>query len=102
MGLFSKFFGGDKEAAKPAEDPLVPTPIPALGEILWMLEQQKGSALTREEVLQARDTAVCIMLPLSKKEALDERRGFRDIDPENCWEEWLIVRAGLQAQNPDA
>jgi hypothetical protein len=79
------------EASLP-EDPLIPVPIPALGVMLLHLEKQKGSALTQVEVISARDKAVCMMLPLSKKNALDEKRGYRDIDPENVWAEWLAFR----------
>jgi len=80
MSFFSKFFG--KQNTPPSEpaisdhqDPLVPVPIPALGVLLLNLEKQKGSPLSEQEVLQARDNAVCMMLPLSKKRLMDEKRG---------------------------
>lgn len=99
MSLFSKFFGkpteipladvsqhGEKEA-------LVPMPIPALGLLLLHLEKQKGSPLSEAEVVEARDKAASIMLPVSAKRAMDEKRGYEDINPENAWSEWQEFRA---------
>ena len=80
-----------------ADDPLIPVPIPALGALLIALEKQKGARLTEREVLAARDKAVCVALPLSKKLALDEKRGYADLNPEHVWEEWLRLRAELQS-----
>jgi len=74
---------------EPESEPLVIIPVLALGGLLLILEQRKGSPLTQQEVLQARDKAVCMALPLSEKIAL----GYRDINPENVWEEWLLFRA---------
>jgi hypothetical protein len=82
-----------------ADEPLVPTPIPALGILLLGLEKEKGSPLTEAEVLEARDSCVCMMLPVSKRIALAESRGYEDIDPGNCWEEWLLFRAEAGAEN---
>lgn len=92
MGFLSNLFRREKPEASLPGDPLIPVPIPALGVLLLHLENQKGSSLTEEEVISARDKAVCMMLPLSKKNALDEKRGYRDIDPENVWPEWLAFR----------
>jgi hypothetical protein len=86
-----------KKPAKPSSDdePLVITPIPALGVVLLNLEKQKGAPLSEAEVLEARDKAVCVALPLSKKLAIDEARGYQDINPERVWEEWLALKAQL-------
>ena len=79
----------------PNAEPLMPVFIPPLGNLLLNLEQGKGSPLTQEEVLQARDKAVSIRMRLSTKLAMDEKRGYRDIDPDHVWEEWLQFRAGV-------
>jgi len=75
------------------DDPLVPVPVPALGVLLLAVEGQKCAPLTQQEVLQVRDSAVCIVMPLSVRTAMEAKRGYRDIDPENVWKEWLIFRA---------
>jgi hypothetical protein len=86
---------GNKTTEPASDEPLILTPIPALGVLLLHLEKQKGSPLSEAEVLQARDKAVCVALPLSKRRAVDEQRGYQDIDPENVWEEWLAFKAQL-------
>ena len=92
MSLFSKLFGR-KERPNDPNDPLVPVPVPALAVLFLELEKEKGAPLTEAEVLHHKDTCVCIMLRKSEKRSLQQSRGFRDIDPEHCWEEWLVVRA---------
>ncbi|WP_426787915.1 hypothetical protein [Xanthomonas campestris] len=37
------------------EEELIITPVPALVAVLFRLEQEKGSALTKAEVIEARD-----------------------------------------------
>lgn len=76
-------------------------PVPALVAVLLNLEKRKGSALTETEVIEARDTAVCIAMPRSALEAVIEARGYLDIDPEDAWEAWLAFKASL-AEAPDA
>lgn len=58
-------------------------------------EQAKGQALTQEEVEALRDRAECIAMPHHARNAVDESRGYQDVDPERVWEEWLRVRPGL-------
>jgi hypothetical protein len=92
MGFFSNMFGSKQPESPPPEEPLVPVPIPALGVMLLHLEKAKGSPLIEPEVIAARDKAVCMMMRLSHRTALEEKRGYRDIDPENVWAEWLAFR----------
>jgi hypothetical protein len=105
MSLFSKFFGKPKEAplaevsAPGDQEALVPVPIPALGVLLLHLEKRKGSPLSEAEVLEARDKAACIMLPVTAKRAMDEKRGYEDINPENAWSEWQVFRAAGLARD---
>jgi hypothetical protein len=80
-----------KKPEEPDEE-LVPTPIPALITILVSKEREKGSPLKEGEVLEIRDKAVCIMLPISAKEKMEESRGYPDLNPEYVWEQWLEAR----------
>jgi hypothetical protein len=68
--------------------------MPALIAVLIHLEREKGAAMTETELLAARDNAVSMMLPLSQRRALDQSRGYRDIDPDNLWQEWCAHKAG--------
>ena len=70
-------------------DPLIPVFIPALIVLLTNKENKKGSDLLESEVLEVRDNGSCIMMKESKAIELDESRGYNDLDPENCWEQWI-------------
>jgi len=76
----------------------VPIFIPALALLLRQAEEAKGSPLTRAEVLQVRDKGTCMMLRSSVALEMEEKRGFRDIDPEDCWEEWQTLREILAGE----
>lgn len=102
MSFLSKIFGKtppltDAQASSPNNDEkLIPVPIPPLGVLLLNLEKQKGTPLTESEMVEASDKAVCMMLPLSVKAQMDEKRGYRDIDPSNVWVEWLVFKAKVK------
>jgi hypothetical protein len=78
-----------------AAEELVPVPVPALVALLLHLERQKGLPLTEAEVWEARDKAVCIMMPISARDKMAEKRGYPDIDLENAWTEWQAIRPSL-------
>ena len=80
-----------------SEDDLLPVFIPALVALLIRAEELNGCPLTRNQVMAIRDNANCVMLPASAKAGMEEERGYADIDPERCWEDWLIVRARMSA-----
>jgi hypothetical protein len=79
----------------PEEDDLVIEFSPPLVAVLLAAERSKGSPLTEEEVLGLRDGATCIRSPRALSEALAEQRGYSDLDPERCWEQWQAVRTEL-------
>jgi len=74
---------------------LIIYPIPSLVATLLNRETAKGSPLTEEEVIQIRDSCPAIALTQEDAMRVDESRGYLDIDPENCWEEWQRVRLEL-------
>ena len=69
--------------------------IPALAPLLLRAEQLKGQPLTEAEVLRIRDHAICATVSREAAARLEEERGYRDIDPENCWAEWQELRLTL-------
>ncbi|MEG5265577.1 hypothetical protein TRP66_14845 [Pseudomonas sp. JDS28PS106] len=75
-----------------SNDPLCLVHVPALVVLLKAAEDRKGSPLTEAEVVQIRDKAACIALPFSAACSLEDERGYPDIVPEDCWEEWQRVR----------
>jgi len=77
------------------EEGLQIVPIPALVAILLNREDEKGSRLTQEEVLNIRDNCDCVAMPLHALNEIIEARGYVDIDPDNVWEAWSVVRSEL-------
>ncbi|MCX6180575.1 MAG: hypothetical protein NT150_01430 [Bacteroidetes bacterium] len=69
--------------------------IPSLILLLKAAENKKGSALTEDEVLEIRDNALCIRVPINAANDVEKGRGYVDIDPENCWLEWQEIRNEL-------
>jgi len=82
------------------DNELFPIPIPALVAVLLNKEQEKGSPLTEEEVIEIRDGAESVMGTIHEMQALEESRGYADLDPENIWEEWKNARIYLSEYLP--
>jgi hypothetical protein len=80
--------------AKKKQEP-VPVFMPALVVLLLRAEQSKGEPLTEDEVLAIRDGANCVMMPSAQAKKQEETRGYPDVDPENCWEDWQQMRLEL-------
>jgi hypothetical protein len=74
---------------------LVPVIVPPLIVLLQPAESKKDGPLTEAEVLEIRDGAPAIMLPYADALMMAERRGYVDIDPRPCWEQWQIIRSQL-------
>lgn len=62
--------------------------VPSLVATLARSERLKGSALTRDEVHAIRDAAASMIVPASQAQAAADRRGYSDISPDRCWEDW--------------
>jgi hypothetical protein len=77
------------------QDPLIPEFIPALVLLLVKAERDKGSELTREEVVAIRDRGNCMMVRRSDALEMAERRGYDDLDPANVWAEWQEARVEI-------
>jgi hypothetical protein len=71
---------------------LIIYPMPSLVATLINREKAKGSPLTEAEVIQIRDACPSVAVPVDVAQAIDEKRGYKDIDPENCWAEWQEAR----------
>ena len=84
-----------KKKDSDSDEPLVAVPIPALIALLLHHERDKGEPLTQQEVESIRDSAVCMTMPRSVAEKMAQQRGYDDINPEHCWEEWQAVRDSL-------
>ncbi len=78
-----------------AEPKLILTCIPTLLSTLLNREQEKGSPLTKQEVLEIRDNAPAVALPEDVATKVEADRGYRDINADNVWEEWRKARVDL-------
>ncbi|AWM37342.1 hypothetical protein GobsT_46980 [Gemmata obscuriglobus] len=83
-----------------AEPKLTPVFMPALVVLLVHSEREKGRPLTEAEVLAIRDNGVCMMMREEHAIALDEKRGYNDLDPERVWPQWQEARVQLAQQRP--
>lgn len=70
----------------------VPYFSPSLASLLRRAELAKGSPLAEREVLEIRDNATAIVVTPEIAREMDQNRGYRDIDPDNCWIEWQELR----------
>lgn len=85
--------GYQEPSDAPSREPLVITPMPALVVLLLRQEKDKGGPLTEAEVIEARDKAACVALPAPEAAAIAEARGYRDLDLENVWADWLNFKS---------
>jgi len=69
--------------------------IPSLVATLLDAERRKGAPLDESEVLEIRDTSPARAIRPGELPALIDRRGYEDIDPEDCWAEWCEARKHL-------
>jgi hypothetical protein len=74
---------------------LIPVFVPALVTLLTRAEKDRGRPLSEAEVIEIRDNGNCIMGPKSAAVAVDQGRGYNDIDPEHVWEHWQAIRADI-------
>jgi len=75
-----------------SDDPQIPVFVPPLLTVLSHHEVQKGSPLTEEEVFAIRDHSVLMLMRKSVADRLVHERGYHDLDPSNCWQEWQSAR----------
>ena len=83
-------------AARPNPQHFVIQPMPALVAVLLSVEKKKGSPLTKQEVVTLRDKMTVVVTAPADAKAVDDRRGYKDIDPSHAWENWQVVRVQFQ------
>ena len=74
---------------------LVPVFVPSLAAILLKAERSRTTPFTEEDAIAIRDRCSCTMVPPAVAEAMAEKRGYIDIDPERCWEEFSDLKNDL-------
>ena len=74
------------------DENLIPFFMPPLAALLAKAEADKKSPLTEAEVKQVRDCAACIMMAPGDVGKMIQSRGYRDVDPQDCWADWHRLR----------
>ena len=69
--------------------------IPSLVAQLLHAERENGMPLTESEVLEIRDKSECVAMHPDDLPAMIEQRGYEDIDPARCCEQWQEARIEL-------
>jgi hypothetical protein len=74
------------------EEKMFPVFMPSLLSRFRDAEAELGSPLTSRQAREIRDNAAGVLLPEPIASKLEERRGFRDLDPKNFWNDWQEFR----------
>lgn len=82
-------------SARPNPDKLVIQCVPALITILLSVEQKAGFPLSKVQVETIRDQANVMAVSAEAAKAVDERRGYSDLNLASAWEEWQSARQSL-------
>ena len=75
--------------------------IPSLASILVHHEGKKGSALTEADVLAIRDQSATVALPKGIAQEMTKSRGYADLDPQKCWQNWQELREQIQKEKTE-
>jgi hypothetical protein len=86
-GAFAELSG------RPNPEGLVIVFTPSLAASLARAERDKGCRLTRTEVKRIRDGAPAIAVTTAQAAALQNERGYEDVDPVRPYESWTQMNA---------
>jgi hypothetical protein len=75
-------------AARPNPEGHAIVLVPSLASVLLAAERSNGAALEESQVLALRDGAEVMVVPQDSAARLEQGRGYRDLDPGRCWQEW--------------
>jgi hypothetical protein len=70
--------------------------VPSLAALLTRAEQLKGAELTRKEVFRIRDHCNVIVTASRTARAMEEQRGYADLDANDPWNGWLRLQGRFE------
>jgi hypothetical protein len=73
----------------------LPVFVPPLAMMLARAELSKNAPLTQAEAEKVRDASICIMMPPAEAAAMTEKRGYVDVNPDNCFPDWHRLRTQM-------
>jgi hypothetical protein len=65
---------------------------PSLAALLTRAQQLNGAALTEDQVLRIRNGSTVIVARHADARAMEEQRGYVDIDAADAWRSWLQLQ----------
>ena len=83
-------------AVRPNPNKYVIQFIPALVAILLSAERKNGAPLTQAQVELIRDRSSVMVASSGGSKAVEDRRGYQDLNPRDVWREWQLARKELQ------
>jgi hypothetical protein len=66
--------------------------VPSLAALLMRAQQLNGAALTENQVLAIRDASTVMVASHNAARAVEENRGYADIDAADAWRCWLRLQ----------
>jgi hypothetical protein len=66
--------------------------MPSLAALLGRAEELTGAPLTEEQVAHIRDAALVVVTQAQPAAAVEDARGYADVDPTKPWESWQAIR----------
>ncbi|MCC8596871.1 hypothetical protein [Xanthomonas vesicatoria] len=69
--------------------------IPSLAATLLSVETRYGQPLAEAQVNAIRDKATVMVSSEQAAKIAEDRRGYKDINPKHCWQEWQLLRVQL-------
>ena len=68
--------------------------MPSLAALLDQAEELAGAPLTEAQVLRIRDAALAVVTPAQVAAAVEQSRGYAEVDAAQPWESWQAIRGG--------
>ena len=62
--------------------------VPSLAALLSEAQEMNGAALTEDQVLRMRDGSMVMVVGHDQVRAVEEKRGYLDIDAADAWHSW--------------
>lgn len=73
-------------------DGLVLVFMPSLAALLGHAEELTGAPLTQEQVHRIRDAALAVVTQVQVAIAVEQSRGYADVDAARPWQSWQAMR----------
>jgi hypothetical protein len=81
---------------RPLPDGMLLVFVPSLAALLTRAEQLKGAEVTCEEVFRIRDNCNVVVTPAGAARAMEEKRGYADLDINDPWNDWLRLQGRFE------